>query len=433
MRIEGCFDSHVHWAATGEFSERLALQSLSAPAEVRRLKIENAHRRGEWLLGFGWDETSWPQKPHRSFLDAVYPNEPVAFSRCDGHALWVNSEALRLAGLFNANRAEELVGRMDRDDQGLPTGVLLDKARERVDAVIPKMSSLELRRCMLKGIKIFNRAGFTHIRDMTCDEFQWVEALRLDDSGLLTLAVEEYFWLKDLAQLKETLELANSARAQQSANLRVKGLKVFLDGALGSEGAWLSKCYHGSTEHGVLLWQKAELREVLLECWAHNFEVAVHAIGDESADLLLDIVLNLKSEGQVGAFHIEHAELLRPQTIAKMAGLQVACHLQPAHWLSDQHWLKDKIGDLAQFAFPWRRLQEANIEFDFGSDSPIEPASLNRTYQALRQSAEAGIPRLLGLPHSYMGHKDLSWAPNSYTLMDGDAPIQVVFRGEHVQ
>jgi hypothetical protein len=115
-----------------------------------------------------------------------------------------------------------------------------------------------------------------------------------------------------------------------------------------------------------------------------------------------------------------------------MKGLEIECHLQPAHWLSDRRWLKNKIGPLAEFAFPWRRLQESDIPFDFGSDAPIEPASLARTFQALRESSEAGIPRLLGSPVKYMEHRDLAWAPNSFTLLKDEVPEQVVFRGEHL-
>ena len=106
--------------------------------------------------------------------------------------------------------------------------------------------------------------------------------------------------------------------------------------------------------------------------------------------------------------------------------------MQPSHWLSDRKWLKEKLGSLAEAAFPWRKLQEADVPFTFGSDSPIEPAVLSRTFQALRESAEAGVPRLLGSPTHYMGHADLSWAPNSYTILENEKPREVVFRGEHL-
>ncbi|MGE3684210.1 MAG: amidohydrolase [Bdellovibrionales bacterium] len=433
MRIEACFDSHVHWAGTGEFFARLRLEDLSRPEGILNLKPEPHHFRGDWLLGFGWNENLWNSIPHRRVLDEWMPNVPVALSRCDGHALWVNSEALRRAGLLDTTEGHGAKGgRVERDVDGSPTGVLVDHAMDLVQVHIPPVSAFELRRHLLKAVQIFNEAGFTHIRDMTCDEAQWNEAVHLDESGLLTLAVEEYFRLSDISKLEEQIELARRARAQATQNLRVMGLKLFLDGALGSEGAWISRCYQGRDHQGLVLWDLMELEEVLLQCWQKELHVAVHVIGDEAADQLIRVAVHLKDKGYQGKLHLEHAEILRTETISRMKGLQVQCHLQPAHWLSDRNWLRDKVGDLSELAFPWRRLQEAAVPFDFGSDAPIEPASISRTLRALNLSAEHGVPRLLGSPQSHMGHPDLAWAPNSYTLLDEDRPSQVVFRGEHL-
>src|SRR6185369_10328252 len=102
--------------------------------------------------------------------------------------------------------------------------------------------------------------------------------------------------------------------------------------------------------------------------WEKDLELAVHAIGDESADWIVNLALELKSAGKTGGLHVEHAELIRHETANKMKNLVISCHLQPSHWLSDRAWLKEKIGDLNEFAFPWRQLQELGVEFDFGSD-----------------------------------------------------------------
>jgi predicted amidohydrolase YtcJ len=432
MRIDACFDSHVHWPATGEFSQRLQLSPLTSPDDILKVPIQDSYRRGEWILGFGWDEAKWTEAPTRAVLDKWCPDRPVALSRCDGHALWVNTYALKLCQL---ERAFEVAGgRMETDSTGMPTGVLVDRAADLVSRHIPRPTGIEMRRHLLHATKTFNSAGFTHIRDMTCDEAQWNEAVRLDEAGLLTLAVEEYFWLKSADHIESVVELVEKAKRSASENLRAKGVKIFLDGALGSDGAWLSKCYHGKSHQGLILWEDAALTEVLLSAWRRQQEVAVHAIGDEAVARIVDLACELFDKGTVGRLHIEHGELIRPDTIEKMKRIPVECHMQPSHWLSDHKWLEQKIGDLATHAFPWRALQEANVPIDFGSDSPIEVTSLARTFLALAQSAENGVPRLLGSPSSYMGHKDLSWAANSYTILDRDhQPQQVVFRGTHLQ
>lgn len=432
MRIDACFDSHVHWAATGEFAQRLQLSALKSPDEILQLKPEAHHFQGEWLLGFGWDDNGWSSKPTRAVLDKWFPDKPVALSRCDGHALWVNTEALKRSKLLEGERPVLAGGRIELLADGTPSGLLIDQASELVEAYIPQATGFEIRRNMLRAMKMFNDQGFTHIRDMTCDEAQWHEALKLEQSGVLTMAVEEYFWLKSPSALASVLKLMKEARAAQTGNLRAMGAKIFLDGALGSEGAWLSKCYHGRSHAGLKLWEEEALRETLTKIWEDGFHVAVHAIGDEASDWIVNIAADLHAGGVKGALHIEHGELIRPETIQKMKTLAVECHLQPAHWLSDQKWLKEKIGPLMDYAFPWRRLQEAEVPFDFGSDSPIEPPSVNRTLEALRSASEAGIPRLLGMPSSYMSHRDLSWAPNSYTTFENEVPMHVVFRGEHL-
>jgi predicted amidohydrolase YtcJ len=431
MRIEACFDSHVHWAATGEFAQRLNLDHLTSAEDIKSLRPEKHHFRGEWLTGFGWDDNKWALKPNRKILDDWFPSTPVCLTRIDGHTLWVNTAALRLAGL-DKNPPEVFGGRIEVDADGIPTGILLDHAMELIEKLIPPLNGFEIRRHLLFGTRYFNTAGFTHIRDMTCDEPSWNEAVRMDQSGLLTLAVEEYFWLKGPHEIDSVLALLKRASREKSPNLRVMGVKIFLDGALGSEGAWISRCYCGRNHAGLQLWKEEPLKETLKKVWEAGFEVAAHAIGDEAADLIVRLTRELFNEGVRGALHIEHGELMRAETIVKMKDLPVKVHIQPSHWLSDQKWLKEKIGDLIEHAFPWRRLQEANVEFDFGSDAPIEPASLSRTFQAIRQSAERGIPRLLGHPEKYMSHSDLAWAPNSFTLLDEETPSQVVFRGEHL-
>jgi len=432
MRIDACFDSHVHWAATGEFTQRLHLNNLHSAQDISSLRPDPHHFRGEWLVGFGWDDNKWQSKPTRAELDQWFPNQPVALSRCDGHALWCNSEALKRAGLLNNEATEMKGGRIERDAAGMPTGLLIDQASEIVEKLIPAPTALEVRRHLLEGMKRFNKAGYTHIRDMTCDETQWNEAVKIDHTGLLTMAAEEYFWLKNPGDLDALLLTLEKAKAEQTENLRVMGVKIFLDGALGSEGAWLSRCYCGGSHSGLKLWEDQALRETLQKIWEKGFHVACHAIGDQAADLIVSIAAELHAKGVKGVLHIEHGELIRAETIERMRGLPIEVHLQPSHWLTDQLWLKNKIGDLIEHAFPWRRLQEAEVPFDFGSDAPIEPTSIARIFQALRESSEAGIPRLLGLPSSYMGHRDLSWAPNSFTQLSDENPVQVVFRGEHL-
>lgn len=433
-RITNCYDSHVHWLATGEIADRLSLHDLKSPQDVRSLKVDPHNYRGDWLLGFGWNQNAWAGEafPRREHLDDAFGDTPVAFSRVDGHALWTNTAALKRAGLLDGHSIDPPGGKILRDQDGTPTGVLIDKASQTIESLIPKRTDTDTARSLLRGMRIFNQAGFTHIRDLTCDHQQWQEAVKLDRSGLLTMAVEQYFSVEEGQDFHVALQLANDARKFKTKNLRVKGIKVFVDGALGSEGAWLSCGYSSGTGHGLRLLDMAELKEIMIEAWNLQLDLAVHIIGDEAAHQTMLTYNEVFNRGISGALHLEHAELLRPETVAQMAGRNVHCHMQPCHWLSDHVWLEKKIGALKEFAFPWRALQEAQVAFDFGSDSPIERPSLTDNLRALAESADQGVPRLLGDPIKYHCHPDLSWVPNTYTVFTSGRPTEVVFAGEHI-
>src|SRR5438552_3156350 len=107
--IPRCYDSHTHLLATGMMQKGLSLFHLKSADEVAQLKIELHHFRGDWLVGFGWDQNKWPDRklPTRQILDQIFPDFPVAFSRADGHATWLNSKALELAGYLNKTEAEK--------------------------------------------------------------------------------------------------------------------------------------------------------------------------------------------------------------------------------------------------------------------------------------------------------------------------------------
>lgn len=439
--IHHCFDSHVHWLGTGRQATRLVLNDLKSPDDLRRIKIEPHHYQGQWLMGFGWDQSTWEKKefPDRRILDELFSSTPVCFIRADAHSIWTNTEGLKRAGFLKPDGSpldqlpEIPGGKVMVDAKGHPTGILVDAAKYRIDALIPEPSAAEIRAFLVRGMRVFNHAGFTHIRDMTCRQPQWNEALHLDESGLLTMAVELFFGSYSSKEFPTVLKEAVEARKVRAKNLRVKGIKIFCDGALGSEGAQLSRCYCSGSGHGLSLLTDEELERSLQLIWQVNMEAAVHVIGDEAAHRVATIAAGLWKSGLNGRLHLEHAEMLRPETIALLKGQNVICHMQPCHWHTDKRWLKDKLGDeLYQYVFPWRALQEAGIQFAFGSDSPIERPSVIENMRALMDSAEHGIPKLLGDGIRYHQHPDPSWVANSYSHFRDGVVDHVVFRGEHL-
>lgn len=432
-RIHNCYDSHVHWLATGSLACWLELKSLTHPEQVASLKIQKQNYYGEWLLGYGWDQHKFENQeyPHRRTLDKVFFDTPVMFKRTDAHAAWVNTAALKRAGIFEKDVKSPYGGKIELDHQGWPTGILIDHAVSILNKLIPQADANQQQQELLAGQEVFHRAGFTHIRDFTNDQAQWQAALNLESQNKLKLVVEQFFRADDADAFTESVRLAVEAKKHNSKLLKAKGVKVFFDGALGSEGAWISRPYSSGSGQGLQLLTHEQLDYMIRTCHENKIELAVHTIGDEAAHQIIRSAHNLKQKNQCCVLHIEHAELLRPESIALLRELPVTCHIQPSHWLSDKVWLKDKIGDLVNCAFRWRDLEDNDIKFFFGSDSPIEPTSLQKTLDALIDAQKFDIPFVRNDWTTY--HQYENNIGNTYTEFENGRPVRIQFFGEEIK
>ncbi|MCB0393978.1 MAG: amidohydrolase family protein [Bdellovibrionales bacterium] len=427
-KIVSPFDSHVHWLGTGEKLSRFELSGLKNPNEISELKVKPEHYRGDWIVGGGWDDNLWSVQPTKEILDRVFPNNPVALRRVDGHALWVNSKAIELATVAGGLPFEVSGGRIVRDVRGDPTGVFVDLAMGLIYPLIPKSDQVieELK----AACAYFNQQGFTHIRDMSCNEHQWNQSVKLSESGELTLYVDQLFHCDKPQEFERPLKLALQAKNEKHKHLKVAGVKLYYDGALGSEGALLSKNYKSRDHAGFRLAEKSEMKKYISEIWKNNLPVAVHVIGDLAAQEISEVAIELYQENKRGELQLEHSELLNDLTIQNLEKLNVTCHFQPCHWLSDKRWLKDKIGDLTKWAFRWKELESKDISFFFGSDSPIEESALLQTYVAVADAAENGIPRPQKPIENYMSHPNPD--ERSYCELDEFKILKVVFDGKPV-
>ena len=444
MKIHNCFDSHVHWLPTGRNHSQLSLRDLRSLKDLSQLQVHPDHFRGEWLTGFGWDQNLWTEGdfPTRFDLDIYFKDHPVAFSRVDGHALWLNTRALVKIGLLNSDgkattlsQESILGGEVLKDAQGNPSGVLVDQATQKVWTQLPEFSPKQVRSHLKEGARVFNQAGFTHIRDMFCSSLQWEQACALFDAQELTLAVEQFFGHPSPEHFESLLELAIKARSETRDLLRIGGIKTFVDGALGSEGAWLSQPYaHHSKEEahcGAALLDEERLLEIMIKTWENNFDLALHVIGDQAADFAVKVANRVWSQGLVGRLHLEHAQMLSPQTIQNMKRKNIVCHMQPSHFLSDQSWLLQKVGNLYSYCFPWFELQKSGVPIFLGSDSPVESPSVSKHFESFKAAEATGIlaPQW---DVSMISKPDMSWTPNTFTEYEEGVIKKVVFQQREV-
>lgn len=431
IKIPRCYDSHLHLVPTGELGSSLDLKSVKTKTDVFNLAIRPEHFRGDWIVGWGFDDLSWQdQQPlNRDLLDEKFPANPVSLSRKDGHVVWVNTKALQKLQLLKPKTQwpDDLQPFVEFGRDGLPTGVLKDRALDLILMSIPHPSELQTRHFLEVAFKLLLRQGFTHVREMMGTERSWNVLLQMDQNKDLKNYVEVNFHCPHLDQLSKTLDLIERARQSASKKVRQGAVKVFLDGALGSSGAFLTEHYVDQNHSGTLLWTEKQIRNVLKESWSRGIEVSLHTLGDGASLVALEAAQELYRENIVGRLHLEHVEIFSDRALQLCRNLDVTCHIQPSHFLTDQQWLRKRLGDRISKCFPWYRLEKQGVPFFFGSDTPIEPPDLQLTRNALIQSAQFGIPGLLmdwTFPHS---HPDPSWGSDCWTEINPTGQVLNVF------
>jgi predicted amidohydrolase YtcJ len=311
--------------------------------------------------------------PGRELLDLAAPRHPVLLARVDGHAAWVNGAALALAGI-DAATPDPDGGEILRGPRGEPTGVLVDAAVDLLEAGLPRPGEADVREDLLAALDLCRRAGLTAVHDMgtSPEALDVLRGLDREGSRDLTLRVVAYLggpWELQAAALREPVA--------QGRLVRVAGVKLFADGALGSRGAALLEPYAdrpGSA--GLVVTPPGELARRVRRIHEAGLQAAIHAIGDRANRAALDAVAALGPDRRArgGRWHrIEHAQVVAPEDVPRFAALGVAAGVQPTHATSDMGWVEARLGPgrLAR-AYAWRSLLRAGATLLLGSDAPVE-------------------------------------------------------------
>lgn len=368
--LPGLTDSHIHftWYALGlrnvDLSETASLNDVLALAAERARETPP----GEWVLGRGWDQEQWTERrfPTAADLDSVTPEHPVMLRAKSGHALAANSRALQLAGI-TADTPDPPGGRIGRDAEGRPDGMLFeDSAIALVTDLIPLPTPEEAGGALRDEFPSAWRVGLTAIHDVdgppAFAAYQW-----LHERGELGLRVVKYI---PADVLDGALEIGLRAGLGDDW-LRLGGIKVFTDGALGSHTAMMLAPYEGEPENlGVPTIEEEALRELARKAVAGRLPLAVHAIGDGANRMVLDVLANV---GTGGLRHrIEHVQLLHPDDVPRLAALGVVASMQPIHATQDYEMAERYWGDRCAAGYAWRSLLDAGTALAFGSDCPVE-------------------------------------------------------------
>jgi predicted amidohydrolase YtcJ len=357
--VPGFTDSHVHFPTWSLGQRDLSLDGVGSLAEALE-RVRNATERAGWIRGHGWRSAGWEVEPTKEALDEATSETPAALWAKDLHSLWLNSAALALA----QGDLEVEGGVVERGSDGEPTGVLREEAAWRFRERFPSVPEDEWVEVVRAGVKLAHSRGVTAVHDKD----GWIGApeifQRLAEREGLTLRVWQSLPWRKLPEL-EGLGLRSRFGNEF---LRLGYLKVFMDGTLGSQTAWM---LDGS---GVRITSGDELAEIVGRGARAGWPVAVHAIGDRANREALDAFESTKDEWQPRGLRprIEHAQCLDPADLPRFAELGVACSVQFSHAPSDRDLAERFWPELLDGAYAFRSLLESGAVVANGSDAPIE-------------------------------------------------------------
>lgn len=368
--LPGFVDSHVHLLDFALGQRGIDLSTTRSLEEVTVRVAESARGKGEgWILGQGWDPNLWSERslPTRYDLDTISPDRPVALRSKDGHLLWVNSLALREAGISRGT-PDPPGGVILRDPTGEPLGILKEKAQELIWKVVPPPRPEEIEEALRRAMAIANRFGLVGIHDMEGPEvFRTLQ--HLERKGLLTLRVTMLIPERVFAEAI-ALGLTTGFGSQW---LRVGGIKIFADGTLGAQTASMLEPFEGQPDnYGIPVHDREELIALIHDAVRAGLSVAVHAIGDRANRWVLDALeANLEASRRQKLRHrIEHVQLLHPDDLPRLARLGVVASMQPIHATYDRDLAEHYWGKRSRYAYAWRSILDSGVILAFGSDTP---------------------------------------------------------------
>ncbi|WP_052208992.1 amidohydrolase [Sphingopyxis fribergensis] len=375
--IPGLIDAHGHVMGLGFQLMLLDLSGTNSLAEaqaaIRKYAAENPEM--PWIIGSGWNQEKWGlgRFPTAADLDAAVPNRPVWLERVDGHAGWANTAAMTAAKITPASKSPE-GGRIEMEG-GKPSGVFVDAAMALVNSAKPKPLARDLDRALYLAQQKLLEQGITAIADMGTTIEEWQSYRRAGDKKQLAVRILSYG-----GDIDNMAIIAGSEPTPwlYDDRLRMVGVKLYLDGALGSRGAWLKAPYSDAPgQKGLPLLTPAQLRNKMVRASMDKFQVAIHAIGDaanaEALDAITDLTADLPGERR---WRIEHAQIIDPVDIPRFATLKVIASMQPVHQTSDRVMAEARLGpDRLKGAYAWRSLENAGVRLAFGSDVPVESAN----------------------------------------------------------
>jgi len=394
--IPGLIDAHVHFFSYGSSLKELnfvGTKSISEILDIVKRNISN-YKPGEWIIGHGWDHEDWEKKEFPTYkeISEITPENPVYFTRVDGHAGWANKKAMEIAGISKETK-DPPGGKIIRNSSGEPTGVFIDSAQNLIEKHIPERTKEWKKDAILRAQEECIKLGLTEVHEAGTPE-EIIEIYReLIKEGKLKIRI--YAMLSGEEHFQKYRNKPPIIR--EGGKLTIRALKLFMDGALGSKGAYLFEPYSDDPQNsGLLLMDENKLYQIAKSALESGYQVCVHAIGDKANFLALNAFERAIKETGVKdhRLRIEHAQVVRVEDMKRFSELGVIPSMQPTHATSDMYWAEKRLGaERAKGAYAWKSIMKKGAKIAGGSDFPVEnPNPLWGFFAAITRFDHKGWP-----------------------------------------
>lgn len=383
--LPGFNDSHMHLYSYSLTSGMVDLRQLSGIDELR-VKLsayitDNNLNKGNWVMGWGWDQTPYKEKrmPARRDLDAVSAEHPMMLMRTCGHVCALNTPALKAAGIFEKPPAVE-GGLVEVDKEGVPTGILKEKAMELVLSLFPQTDKNVMKFLIVTAAQDFLKAGLTSVQTddlnaYTGDMSELLQAYKeLEEEQQLPVRVTQKLLLPNTEKLDLFLQKGLKT-GDGGSHFKIGPLKLLMDGSLGGRSAALSATYSDDPGNsGITIYNREQLEKLVTRAHLNALQVAVHAIGDRAIETVLDVFKKVqeKHPRREARFRIVHASAPRPHMLDRFKEQNIAVDVQPCFVPSDLPFIEDRLGERAVWAFTYKEFLKRGINLGGGSDCPVE-------------------------------------------------------------
>ncbi|EZP53517.1 amidohydrolase [Sphingomonas sp. RIT328] len=373
--LPGMIDAHGHVMELGFRALELDLSETKSLAEAQAKIADYARANPDraWIIGGGWNQEAWNlgRFPTAAELDAAVPDRPVWLARADGHASWGNSAALKAAGV-TAKSVSPAGGRIEKGTGSQPAGVFVDAAQALVAKVVPQPLGKDRNAAFLKAQTILLGYGVTATADMGTTIEDWLTYRRIGDLGGLRVRIMSYGMGVDT-----TVQIGGTGPTPwlYGDRLKLVGVKLYADGALGSRGAWLKAPYADAPgQSGAGFMSDTVLRNLMSRAAMDGYQVAVHAIGDRANAEVLDAIDEMAQTYKGDRrWRVEHAQIVDPVDLPRFGRYGTIASMQPTHETSDRTMAEARLGAARLTgAYAWASMLRNGAKLAFGSDYPVE-------------------------------------------------------------